>query len=87
MYKNNSKQLCNNKNIKTTRKQKCITKKELQQPIKLKNDIEIKLKNNQYRITQENLKNIITDFETETAQKNLNNITEILELTKNYKKE
>ena len=35
----------------------------------------IKLKNNQYIISQENLKKIITHYETEAAQKKLNNIT------------
>ena len=34
------------------------------------------MKNNQYRISQENLKKIITDYEIEAAQKKLNNITE-----------
>ena len=38
--------------------------------------MEIKLKNNQYRISQENLKKIITHYENETTQKALNNITE-----------
>ena len=41
-----------------------------------KYNIEIKLKNNQHIITQKNLKNIITDYETEAAHKKLNNITE-----------
>ena len=36
----------------------------------------IKLKNNQYIISQENLKKIITHYETEAAQKKLNNITQ-----------
>ena len=76
MYKYNSNQVCNNKNIKTAWQQKRTAKKELQQGIKSKNDIEIKLKNNQYRITQENLKKIITGCETEATQKKLNNITE-----------
>ena len=35
----------------------------------------MKLKNNQYRISHENLKKIITHYETEAAQKKLNNIT------------
>ena len=76
MYKYNSNQVYNNKNIKTDRQQKRTAKKELQQVIKTKNNIEIKLKKNQYRISQENLKKIITDCEIEAAQKKLNNITE-----------
>ena len=76
IYKYNSNQVYNNKNIKTARQQKHTSKKELQQAIKSKTDIEIKSKNSQYRITQENLKAIITDYETETSQKELNNITE-----------
>ena len=72
MYRYNSNQVYNNKNIKTAQQQKCTTKKELQQAIKAKNNIEIKLTNNQYRISQENLKKIITDYETETVQKKLN---------------
>ena len=55
MYKYNSNQVYNNKNIKTAQQQKRTAKTELQQAIKSKNDVEIKLKNNQYRITQENL--------------------------------
>ena len=35
-----------------------------------------KLKNNQYRISQQNLKKIITNYETEVAQKKLNKITQ-----------
>ena len=76
MYKYNSNQVYNNKNIKTARQQKRTAKKELQQAIKWKNNIEIKLKNNQCKISQENLKKIITDYEIEAAQKKLNNITE-----------
>ena len=53
-----------------------LAKKELQQAIKTKINIETKLKNNQYRITQENLKKTIADYETEAAQKKSNNITE-----------
>ena len=71
MYKYNSNQVYKNKNIKTARQQKRTAKKGLQKAIKSKNDIDIKLKNNQYRITQENLKKIITDCETEAAQKKL----------------
>ena len=71
MYKYNSKQVIKNKNIKTARQQKRTAKKGLQKSIKSKNNIDIKLKNNQYRITQENLKKIITDCETEAAQKKL----------------
>ena len=56
MYKYNSNQVYDNKNIKTARQQKSTAKKELQQVIKTKNNIEIKLKNNQYRISQEYLK-------------------------------
>ena len=37
--------------------------------------MEIKLKNNQYRISQENLKKIITQYETEAAQKKINYVT------------
>ena len=37
----------------------------------------IKLKNNQYRISQEYLKKIITHYEPEAAQKKLNNITQM----------
>ena len=69
MYNYNSSHVYNNKNIKTARQQKRTAKKELQQVIKTKN-IEIKLKNNQYRISQKNLKKIITHYETEAAQKN-----------------
>ena len=79
MCKDNCNQIYNNKNIKTStkaRQQKHTAKKELQQAIITKNNIEIKLKNNQYRISQENLKKIITHYETEAAQKKLNNITE-----------
>ena len=76
MYKYNSNQVYNNKNIKTACQQKHTAKKELQQAIKTKNDMEIKLKNNQYRISQENLQEIITHYGTEAAQKKLNNITE-----------
>ena len=72
MYKYNSNQVYNNKNIKTAHQQKRTAKKELQQAIKAKNNIEIKLTNNQYRISQENLKKIITDYETETVHKKLN---------------
>ena len=72
VYKYNSNQVYNNKNIKTAQQQKRTAKKELQQAIKAKNNIEIKLTNNQYRISQENLKKIITDYETETVQKKLN---------------
>ena len=76
MYKYNSNQVYNNKNIKTAQQQKRTAKTELQQAIKSKNDVEIKLKNNQYRITQENLQKIITDCETEATQKKFNNIIE-----------
>ena len=76
MYKYNSNQAYNNKNIKTAHQQKRTAEKELQQAIKTKNNMVIKLKNNQYRIAQENLKKIITHYETEAAQKKLNNITE-----------
>ena len=76
MYKYNSKQVYNNKNIKAARQQKHTIKKELQQAIKTKNNMEIKLKNEQYRISQEYLKKIITYYETEAAQKKLNNVTE-----------
>ena len=76
MYKYNSNQVYNNKNIKASRQQKHTAKKELQQAIKTKNNMEIKLKNEQYRISQENLKKIITHYQTEAAQKKLNNITE-----------
>ena len=76
MYKYNSNQVYNNKNIKTACQQKHTAKKELRQAIKTKNDMEIKLKNNQYRISQENLQEIITHYGTEAAQKKLNNITE-----------
>ena len=78
MYKCNSNQAYNNKNIKTARQQKHTAKKELQQAIKSKNNIEIKLKNDHYyyRFTQENRKKIITDYETEAAQKKLNNRAE-----------
>ena len=69
MYNYNSSHVYNNKNIKTAHQQKRTAKKELQQVIKTKN-IEIKLKNNQYRISQKNLKKIITHYETEAAQKN-----------------
>ena len=51
MYKYNSNQVCNNKNIKAARQQKRTAKKELQKAIKTKNDMEIKLKNKQYRIS------------------------------------
>ena len=76
MYNYNSNQVYNNKNIKTACQQRHTTKKELQQSIKTKNNMEIKLKNNQYRISQENLKKIITHYENETTQKASNNITE-----------
>ena len=76
MYKYNSNQVYNNKNIKTARQQKHTVKKILKQAIKTKNNIEMKLKNNQYRISHENLKKIITHYETEAAQKKLINITE-----------
>ena len=76
MYNYNSNQVYNNKNIKTAHQQRHTTKKELQQSIKTKNNMEIKLKNNHYRIPQENLKKTITHYETETTQKALNNITE-----------
>ena len=76
LYKYNSNQAYNNKNIKTARQQKHTAKKELQQAIKTKDNMEIKLKNNQYRISQENLKEIITHYGTEAAQKKLNSITE-----------
>ena len=69
MYNYNFSHVYNNKNIKTAHQQKRTAKKELQQVIKTKN-IEIKLKNNQYRISQKNLKKIITHYETEAAQKN-----------------
>ena len=75
MYKYNSNQVYNNKNIKASRQQKHTAKKELQQAIKTKNNMEIKLKNNQYRISQENLKKIITQYETEAAQKKINYVT------------
>ena len=52
MYNYNSSHVYNNKNIKTARQQKRTAKKELQQVIKTKNNMEIKLKNNQYRISQ-----------------------------------
>ena len=38
--------------------------------------MEIKLKNNQYRNSQENLKKIIAHYETEAAQEKIKNITE-----------
>ena len=75
MYNYNSNQVYNNKNIKTACQQRHTTKKELQQSIKTKNNMEIKLKNNQYRISQENLKKIITQYETEAAQKKINYVT------------
>ena len=75
MYKYNPNQVYNSKNIKTARQQKRTAKKQLQQAIETKNNMVIKLKNNQYRISQENLKKIITHYETEAAQKKLNNIT------------
>ena len=75
MQKYNSNQVYNKKNIKTACQQKRTAKKELQQAIKTKNNMVIKLKNNQYIISQENLKKIITHYETEAAQKKLNNIT------------
>ena len=74
MYKYNSNQVYNSKNIKTAHQQKRTAKKELQQVIKTKNNMVIKLKNNQYRISQEYLKKIITHYEPEAAQKKLNNI-------------
>ena len=52
MYNYNSSHVYNNKNIKTARQQKRTAKKQLQQVIKTKNNMEIKLKNNQYRISQ-----------------------------------
>ena len=52
MYNYNSSHVYNNKNIKTARQQKHTAKKELQQVIKTKNNMEIKLKNNQHRISQ-----------------------------------
>ena len=48
MYKYNSNQVYINANIKTTRQQKRTSKTELQKAIKTKNNMEIKLKNNQY---------------------------------------
>ena len=75
MYKYNSNQIYINGNIKTARQKKRTAKKELQQAIKTKNNMEIKLKNNQYRISQENLKKIITQYETEAAQKKINYVT------------
>ena len=52
MYNYNFSHVYNNKNIKTAHQQKRTAKKELQQVIKTKNNMEIKLKNNQYRISQ-----------------------------------
>ena len=75
MYKYNSNQIYINGNIKTARQKKRTAKKKLQQAIKTKNNMEIKLKNNQYRISQENLKKIITQYETEAAQKKINYVT------------
>ena len=54
MCKYNSNQIYDNKNIKTStkvRQQKYTAKKELQQAIIIKNNIEIKLKNSQYIIS------------------------------------
>ena len=76
MYKYNSSQVYNNKNIKTARQQKRTVKKELEKAIKTKNNIEIKFKNYQYRISQENVKKFIMHYETEAAQKKLSNVTE-----------
>ena len=70
----NYNQLYNNKNIKTPQQQKCTANRELQQAIKTKNNVELELKNNQYRIIQENLEKINIDYETEAAQKKLKNI-------------
>ena len=75
MYKYNSNQVYN-KNIKTAWQQKRAVKKEEPQATKIKNNIEIKLKNTQNRISQENLKSIISYYDTQAAQKKLNNITE-----------
>ena len=44
MYKYNSNKVYNNRNIKTARQQKHTVKNELEQAIKSKNDVEIKLK-------------------------------------------
>ena len=76
MYKYNSNQVYNNKNIKTARQQKHTVKTILEQAIKTKNNMEMKLKNNQYRLSLENLKKIITHYETAAAQKKLINVTE-----------
>ena len=56
MYKYNSNQVYNNKNSKTTRQQKRTAKKEFQEAIKAKNNIEIKLKHNQYRISHKKIR-------------------------------
>ena len=71
MYKYNSKQVYINKNIKAACQQRYTIKKELQQAIKTKNHMEIKLKNGQYRISQEHLKKIITYYKTEATQKKI----------------
>ena len=42
LYKHNTNQIYNNKNIKKARQQKRTAKKELQQAIKTKNNMEIK---------------------------------------------
>ena len=56
MYKYNFNQVYNNKNSKTTRQQKRTAKKEFQEAIKAKNNIEIKLKHNQYRISHKKIR-------------------------------
>ena len=51
----------NSKILKQLDNKSVLLKKNYKLAIKSKNDIEINLKNNQYRITQKNLKKIITD--------------------------
>ena len=74
IYKYNSNQVYNNKNSKTARQQKRTVKKRIttsnQNEKYYKNYI-----NKQYRISQENLKKTITDYEIEAAQNKLNDIT------------